>query len=166
MRARTHTSEDIRVYTYDNTEVPSSKISKQGSAAIDWLSRTNNRVGHRIIGFLGFFHRPVFGSVRVFSPFNLRTETDPVSETSCFIFCRISDDGKKSKIPVILSVIHQRQNPLESTNRARDRFLFLPVVNRVSCGSLASRVLVPRSAFQCSIIISVAKTELCRDPAN
>jgi hypothetical protein len=37
----------------------------------------------------------------------------PVSETSCFIFSRIPDNGKKSQNPVILCVIHHRQNPLE-----------------------------------------------------
>jgi hypothetical protein len=31
--------------------------------------------------------------VGVFLP-HLRTETDPVSETSCFLFSRIPDDGK------------------------------------------------------------------------
>jgi hypothetical protein len=46
---------------------------------------------------------------------HLKTETDPASETSCFLVPRISDDGKKSKNPVFLNVIHHRQNPLEST---------------------------------------------------
>jgi hypothetical protein len=32
----------------------------------------------------------------VFPP-HLRTETDPVSETSCFLFSRIPDDGKFPK---------------------------------------------------------------------
>jgi hypothetical protein len=44
----------------------------------------------------------------------LRMETDPVSETSCFLFSRIPDDGEKSKNLVILCVIHHRQSPLES----------------------------------------------------
>jgi hypothetical protein len=30
-------------------------------------------------------------------PFHLRTETDPVSETSCFLVSRIPDDGKVEK---------------------------------------------------------------------
>jgi hypothetical protein len=46
---------------------------------------------------------------------HLRTETDPVSETSCFLVSRIPDNGKSPKIPVIRSVIHHRQDPLEST---------------------------------------------------
>jgi hypothetical protein len=45
---------------------------------------------------------------------SLMTETGPVSETSCFLFSRIPDDGKKPKNPVILCVIRHRQNPLES----------------------------------------------------
>jgi hypothetical protein len=48
-------------------------------------------------------------------PPHLRTETHPVSETLCFLVSRIPDDGKSPKNPVILSVIHHRQNPLEST---------------------------------------------------
>jgi hypothetical protein len=44
---------------------------------------------------------------------NHRTETDTVYETS--LFSRIPDDGKSPKPPVILSVIHHRQNRLEST---------------------------------------------------
>jgi hypothetical protein len=43
------------------------------------------------------------------------TETDPVSETSCFLVSRIPDDGKVQKNPIILCVIHRRQNPSEST---------------------------------------------------
>jgi hypothetical protein len=35
--------------------------------------------------------------VDVFSPFHLRTETDPVSETSCFLVSRIPDDGEVKK---------------------------------------------------------------------
>jgi hypothetical protein len=53
--------------------------------------------------------------VYVFPPPHLRTETDPVSETSCFLFSTIPDDGKNSQKPAILCVIHHRQNPLEST---------------------------------------------------
>jgi hypothetical protein len=36
-----------------------------------------------------------------------RTETHPVSETLCFLVLRISGDGLKSRIPVILNVIHK-----------------------------------------------------------
>jgi hypothetical protein len=43
------------------------------------------------------------------------TETDPVSETSCFLFPRIPDDGDNKKNPIILIVIHHRQISLEST---------------------------------------------------
>jgi hypothetical protein len=35
--------------------------------------------------------------LRCLSPPHLRTETDSVSETSCFIFSRTPDDGKKSR---------------------------------------------------------------------
>jgi hypothetical protein len=38
------------------------------------------------------------GWVGVFSPLHLRTETDPVSETSCFLFSRIPDDGNVHKL--------------------------------------------------------------------
>jgi hypothetical protein len=49
-------------------------------------------------------------------PFHLRTERDPVSETSCFPVSRIADDGKSppENKPVILCVIHHRQNSSES----------------------------------------------------
>jgi hypothetical protein len=50
------------------------------------------------------------------APFHLRTETDPVSETSCFLVSRIPDNGKVQKKTVILCVIHHRQNPSESTH--------------------------------------------------
>jgi hypothetical protein len=36
--------------------------------------------------------------VGVFSPLHLRTETDPVSETSCFLFSTIPDDERSPKI--------------------------------------------------------------------
>jgi hypothetical protein len=49
----------------------------------------------------------------VFPPY-LRTETDPVFETLCFLFSRTPDDGQSPKTPEILSVIHHHQNPLES----------------------------------------------------
>jgi hypothetical protein len=40
---------------------------------------------------------------------------DPVSEMSYFLVSRIPDEGKvQKKKPVILSVIHDRRNPLES----------------------------------------------------
>jgi hypothetical protein len=53
---------------------------------------------------------------------HLRTKTDPVSETSCFLAPRITDDGKsksknkkkQKKKKAILSVIHHCQNPLQS----------------------------------------------------
>jgi hypothetical protein len=35
--------------------------------------------------------------VGVYSHLHLRTETDPVSESSCFLFSRIPDDGKSPK---------------------------------------------------------------------
>jgi hypothetical protein len=41
--------------------------------------------------------------VGIFPP-HLTTETDPVSETSCFLVSRIPDDGK-GKTPVILTII-------------------------------------------------------------
>jgi hypothetical protein len=48
---------------------------------------------------------------------HLRTETDPVSETSCFS-SNYLESGRwtKSGNPVILCVIHHRQSPIESTN--------------------------------------------------
>jgi hypothetical protein len=47
---------------------------------------------------------------------HLRTDTDRVSETSCFS-CNYLESGRwtKSGNPVILCVIHHRQNPIEST---------------------------------------------------
>jgi hypothetical protein len=49
-------------------------------------------------------------------PLYLRTETDPVSETSCFLVSRIPDDGKvQKKKTVFVCFIHRRQNPSEST---------------------------------------------------
>jgi hypothetical protein len=46
----------------------------------------------------------------------LRTVTDPVSETSCFS-SNYLESGRwtKSENPVILCVIHHRQNPAECT---------------------------------------------------
>jgi hypothetical protein len=39
------------------------------------------------------------GFVSIFRSFtpDLRTETDPISETSCFLFSRIPDNGKSPK---------------------------------------------------------------------
>jgi hypothetical protein len=48
------------------------------------------------------------------SLFHMRTETDPVSETFCFLVARIPDDGQSPKNPIILSVIHHPENPSES----------------------------------------------------
>jgi hypothetical protein len=48
----------------------------------------------------------------------LKTREYKISETLCFFLCvffRIPDDGQSPKNPVFLSVIHHRQNPLEST---------------------------------------------------
>jgi hypothetical protein len=47
---------------------------------------------------------------------HLKTETDPVSETLCFLVSRIPDDGQSPKNPVILNIIPHRLNPLESTS--------------------------------------------------
>jgi hypothetical protein len=38
-------------------------------------------------------------------------ETDPASETLCFLISRVLDDGRSPKNPVIMSVIHHRQQP-------------------------------------------------------
>jgi hypothetical protein len=48
-------------------------------------------ITHRIIEFLDFIHRPT-----EFPP-HLRTETDPISETLCFLVSRILDDGQSPK---------------------------------------------------------------------
>jgi hypothetical protein len=52
-------------------------------------------------------------TAQVSSSLRLRTETDPVSETFCFLVFRIPDDGQKSSTQVILSVTHHRQNPID-----------------------------------------------------
>jgi hypothetical protein len=73
---------------------PSSGILKTRKHNVsETLSKRPNRVG-------------------VFPP-HLRMETDPASETLCFLFYRIPDDGRKFKNPVILSIIHHRQNLLD-----------------------------------------------------
>jgi hypothetical protein len=46
---------------------------------------------------------------------DLKTDTNPVSETLYFIFSRIPDDGQSPETSVILSIIHHSQNPLEYT---------------------------------------------------
>jgi hypothetical protein len=48
---------------------------------------------------------------------HLRTETDPVSETSCFSLVCFLIPGRwiKSKNPISLKVIHHRQNPIVTT---------------------------------------------------
>jgi hypothetical protein len=60
---------------------------------------------------------------------HLRIEIDAVSETSCFIVSRIPDDGKSPRNLVILSVIHHRQNLLESN--ILYAFLIAPI--RATC---------------------------------
>jgi hypothetical protein len=47
---------------------------------------------------------------------HLKAETDPISETSLFLFSRIPDDRKKSTNPVILYAMHHRQNRIASTS--------------------------------------------------
>jgi hypothetical protein len=59
-------------------------------------------------------------------PPRLKTETDRVSETSCLLVSRILDDEKKDKKTVILSIIHHRQNPLESTDTGLSDFVHRP----------------------------------------
>jgi hypothetical protein len=56
------------------------------------------------------------GPNRVGVSLHLRTETDPVSERSCFS-SNYFESGRwtKSENPVIMCVIHHRQNPIEST---------------------------------------------------
>jgi hypothetical protein len=56
------------------------------------------------------------GPNRVRVSLHLKTETDPVSETSCFS-SNYLESGRwtKSENPVILCVIHHRQNPIKST---------------------------------------------------
>jgi hypothetical protein len=63
---------------------------------------------------------------------HVRTETDPVSETSCFS-SNYLESGRwtKSENPVILCVIHHHQNPIESTvlngiSRVQDIFPLKP----------------------------------------
>jgi hypothetical protein len=53
---------------------------------------------------------------------HLRTETDPVSEKSCFS-SNYLESGRwtKSENPVILCVIHHRQNPIESRTPVFER---------------------------------------------
>jgi hypothetical protein len=112
----------------------------KGSSVNLWLESAKCETLLSIItGFLGSVYRPVFyvetrkhnvsetGSISfhrwgtpsllgplervgVFPP-HLRAETDPISETLCSLVSRIPDDGQS---PVILSIIHHRQNPLES----------------------------------------------------
>jgi hypothetical protein len=45
----------------------------------------------------------------------LRTETDPVSEMSCFLSSNYLESGRwmKSENPLVLCVIHHRQTPIE-----------------------------------------------------
>jgi hypothetical protein len=45
---------------------------------------------------------------------HLRMQTDPVSETLCFLVVRILDNGQIPKTPVILSVVYHCQNTLDS----------------------------------------------------
>jgi hypothetical protein len=55
--------------------------------------------------------------VRILNNQNKNTERDPVSETSCFFSSNYLETGRwtKSENPVILCVIHHRQNPIKST---------------------------------------------------
>jgi hypothetical protein len=48
---------------------------------------------------------------------HVRLETDPVSEKSCFYLLNSLQSGRwtKSENPLILCVIHHRQNPIQST---------------------------------------------------
>jgi hypothetical protein len=65
-----------------------------------------------------------------------RTETDPVSETSCSLEYQTMD---KSKSPVILSVIHQRQNRLEFTRKLhfqRTSGIYMQMSNTDICSFL------------------------------
>jgi hypothetical protein len=47
---------------------------------------------------------------------HLRTETDPVSETSCFPLFLIPGRWIESENPIFLKVIHHRQNPIVTTS--------------------------------------------------
>jgi hypothetical protein len=54
------------------------------------------------------------------TPFHLRIETDPVSETSCFLVSRIPDDGKvkKNSNSVLYSIIRTLQDQLRTRYHA------------------------------------------------
>jgi hypothetical protein len=63
------------------------------------------------------------------SLFHMKTKTQPVSETVCFssyLELRTMDDGlwTQPTNPVILSVMHHRQNPLDSTYLASSTTVF------------------------------------------
>jgi hypothetical protein len=55
----------------------------------------------------GILENTTFRKLEYVSSFppHLKTETDPVSETLCFLFSRIPDDGQESKNAVILGKI-------------------------------------------------------------
>jgi hypothetical protein len=64
------------------------------------------------------------GPNRVGVSLHLRMETDPVSEMSCFSSNYLKPGRwTKSENPVILCVIHHRQNPIESTLVAVEQLL-------------------------------------------
>jgi hypothetical protein len=52
--------------------------------------------------------------VGVFSPLQLKTETDPVSKTSCFYSAK---HRTMDKVPVTLCAMHHRQNPIKSIHK-------------------------------------------------
>jgi hypothetical protein len=76
---------------------------------------------HRINGVSDFVHRPDSKELEdkntTFLKLDLRTETDPVSETSCSLTSNSLESGRwtKSENPLILCAIHHHKNPIEST---------------------------------------------------
>jgi hypothetical protein len=79
------------------------------------------------------------GATRV----DLRTEIDPVSETLCFLLFQNSGRWTKSRDPVILSVVHRRQNPsVSSIERQQEDVLGIDIDHK-DLGNVARPCAVP-----------------------
>jgi hypothetical protein len=106
-------------------------------------------------------------------PFHLRTETDLVSETSCFIVSRIPDDARSPKRnPVILCVTHHRQNPSESTSTELVKLLIWTVTSAMLALGLATpisncsliKTLGNRRCYllKYQLVVNVVVQQVCR----
>jgi hypothetical protein len=88
--------------------------------------------------------------IRCLPPLHLRTETDPASETSCFYSLEYRTTERVEN-PVILCVVHHRQNPLEATNHSDLMITHLTFILELRDSTAGERLSWPQCSSSTSL---------------